>query len=238
MPGVPIEPGRAQQYMTRSMRQRSRTPYRISGTTDSFPNSSPSTPRRSGYGRRRELSYAGVRGSGFRARLLAPTAAAPAAGLPPGWAVTNFFRKFLYKKPELWHSDLSLDEKAPHNADGKRPPQPRMARTEGKRLKRQNREITAGMKGWRPSAAQRARNRFGLFRRAQFLPHIGSIVCLIPGSGSSPGAGSLRRRPRTTRPLSRPNGAKAPRKTAPALRFASRWEEPEDIKRDREPPTS
>jgi hypothetical protein len=43
----------------------------------------------------------------------------------------HFFLKFLGRKPKLWHSEASLDERRFLRADGKRPLPPRMAQPKG-----------------------------------------------------------------------------------------------------------
>jgi hypothetical protein len=46
-------------------------------------------------------------------------------------APANSLLKFLDRKPKLWHSDPSLDERRLTRADGKRPLPPRMAKPKG-----------------------------------------------------------------------------------------------------------
>jgi hypothetical protein len=64
---------------------------------------------------------------------------------------TKKFLKFLYKKPEPWHSDLSLDERRLTTPTESGRYRLAIAQSKGKGLKGRGREVVAGMKGWRPS---------------------------------------------------------------------------------------
>jgi len=71
--------------------------------------------------------------------------------------------------------------KGARRADGKRSHPPRGANRRDKDSKAGDCEILAGMKGWCPSAAAKARNRFGLFKRTHFCRTSGRSPCLFPG---------------------------------------------------------
>jgi hypothetical protein len=63
----------------------------------------------------------------------------------------KFFSELLDRKPELWHSGLSLDERRLTRRRKAAVPASH-GENEGIRFKGRDREIIAGMKGWRPSA--------------------------------------------------------------------------------------
>jgi hypothetical protein len=147
----------------------------------------------------------------------------------------NFFLKFLDRKPELWHSGLSLDERrfarrrkaavpASHGAN------------EGRRLNGRDREMIVRLwKGWRLSACPKARNRLGLFQRAQLASHrIDRLSCPGP-QALRPKPGSLRLRSRTARPPSRQMAPRVRVENGASPSFASRLEEPEHKKRQTNP---
>ena len=138
-------------------------------------------------------------------------------------AANNFFSEFLDRKPELWHSDLSLDERRLTRRRKAAVPASH-GENEGIRLKGRDREIIVRHEGLAP-----VRLSLKLETGSGFFS--GRNSCLTSGRSSvlSPVLGLFARSPVPSvfarEPLGRQVGKwrhEFVSKTAPALRFASR----------------
>jgi hypothetical protein len=138
-----------------------------------------------------------------------------------------FFKLFTYNR-KFAIVTLSLDERRSQGARRKAAASASCGQNEGISFEGRGRERLLGMKGWRPSAILKARNRIGPFEAGVFLPDIGSIGLSLfagPGLGAhAPRMGSADVRV----PFSRSSGS-----ARPAGRTQTAQASPRDAIRDR-----